>query len=133
MNVAGKLVVVLCCGGFMLFPMTCLAAGNKASTIPLVEMLQQNKAKISTDQKSIIDLKGEVLANQTPTPVLKKRDPMNAVLDAAKDKDAKTTLIVNCNKKCAMVTRHCYLDDIGNTICLNVCDKESLVCEEMAN
>ncbi|GFO69694.1 hypothetical protein GMLC_32730 [Geomonas limicola] len=133
MNFASRLVVVLCCGGAVLGPINCFAAGNKINMIPLVEMLQQNKAKISTDKKSIIDLKGEVLAKQTPPPVMKKRDPSAAIEFGNKDKDANVTMIVNCYKKCAMVTRQCYLDDIGNTICLNVCDKEGLVCEEMAN
>ena len=108
-------------------PACCFSAENKILTIPLVEMLQGGKAKISSDKKSIIDDKGDIVAKQTPPPVIKEKSSDIFPTGAAKDN---TTFVVNCNKKCAMITRQCYLDDLGNVVCMNVCDKEMLVCEE---
>lgn len=117
---AALLVVVL-------LPLYSFGAESRMSAIPLIQMLQENKVKVSPDKRTMTDLNGSVVARETPPPVPKKVEPTANPFEKPQEN---TVMVVNCNKKCGMVSRKCFLDEIGNTICLNICDKESYICEE---
>jgi hypothetical protein len=109
-------------------------AENKITSVPLVRMLQEGKVNLSPDRKSIIDENGHIVAKQTSPPVSPPAAQIK-ILDknTAETGKEKGPLKVNCDRKCAIMSRQCYMDDIGNVVCLNICDKEIFVCEEITN
>ncbi len=103
----------------------------KREVLPLIEMLQAGKAKVSPDKKSIIDENGHIIGKEAATLDLNKykpKTPQNP-FETAKDNSPPTPQLFTCTKKCGMITKHCYLDENENAVCINICDKESLICE----
>lgn len=103
----------------------------KRETIPLVEMLQGGKAAVSSDKKNILDENGHIVAKETANTAVIKPKPGAKTEDSARDKDNSPPApqLFICNKRCAMFVKHCYMDENENIVCINVCDKESLICE----
>ncbi|QXE85630.1 hypothetical protein KP003_14720 [Geomonas nitrogeniifigens] len=104
--------------------------------IAIIEQLQSGKAKVSFDKKSIVDESGEALAKETtnavqkPLPLPEPVLPDLAATGTSSETPApKPPKIVFCNRKCGFIEKRCYLDNEGNTICINTCEKESLICE----
>jgi hypothetical protein len=111
-------------------PSTGFCMNIKKETIPLIEMLQNGTAKVSSDKKNIIDDKGNFIAKETANTIQikPKQSPANPT-DSQKDNSTPTPLMFTCNKKCAIIAKHCYIDENENIVCINVCDKEALICE----
>jgi hypothetical protein len=110
-------------------PSTGFCMNIKRETIPLIEMLQNGTAKVSTDKKNIIDEKGHSIAKETVNTIqIKPKQSVNPT-DTQLDSSTPTPLMFTCNRKCAIVAKHCYMDENENIVCINVCDKESLICE----
>lgn len=110
-------------------PSTGFCMNMKRETIPLVEMLQKGKATLSSDKKSIIDEKGGVIAKETANTVSIKPKPAENPADSGKDSSTPAPKMFTCNKKCAIFVKHCYMDENENIVCINVCDREALICE----
>jgi hypothetical protein len=103
----------------------------KREAIPIVQKLQEGKAKISPDKKSIIDEEGHIIGKETPTLDMNKykAKPTQNPFEAAKDDSPPPPQMFICTRKCGMITKRCYLDENENAVCINICDKESLICE----
>ena len=113
----------------LLVPVDGFSAEAKRPSPPMVQMLQEGKAKLSSDYKNIVDDKGSSLAKETSN-IIQKKEPTAISSDLVKDSTAPPpTQVIFCNKKCAIISKHCYIDDTGNIVCLNVCEREALVCE----
>jgi len=110
-------------------PSTGFCMNIKRETIPLIEMLQNGTAKVSTDKKNIIDDKGNFIAKETANTIQIKPKQITNPTDTQKDSSAPTPLMFTCNRKCAIVVKHCYMDENENIVCINTCDKEALICE----
>lgn len=114
-----------------LIPVRSFAMDVKKEIIPIVQKLQQGNAKISPDKKSIIDENGHIIGKETSNLDLNKykpKSPQNP-FETAKDDSPPPPQLFTCTRKCGMITKHCYLDDNENAVCINICDKESLICE----
>ncbi len=101
----------------------------KKETIPIIEKLQDGKAKISPDKKSIIDENGHIIGKETENINPPKNKPVANPADTAKDSSPPAPQLIFCSKKCAIITKHCYKDESENVVCINSCDRESLICE----
>ena len=114
-----------------IMPVNCFSMDSKKEPIPIVQKLQDGNAKVSPDKKSIIDEEGHIIGKVTSNLDLNKYKPKPAQnpFEAAKDDSPPQPQLFNCTRKCGMITKHCYLDDNENAVCINVCDKESLICE----
>jgi len=110
-------------------PSTGFSMNIKKETIPLIEMLQSGTAKVTTDKKNIIDDKGNFIAKETANTIQNKPKQSEGPADTQKDSPAPTPQMFTCNKKCAIVVKHCYMDENENIVCINTCDKEALICE----
>ncbi|HEX9024481.1 MAG TPA: hypothetical protein VF799_11650 [Geobacteraceae bacterium] len=97
--------------------------------IPLVEMLQAGKAKISPDKKSIVDENSHIVGKETDNMNLPKPQPPASPADTSKENAPPAPQLFLCARKCAMISKHCYTDENQNIVCINECDKESLICE----
>jgi hypothetical protein len=107
-----------------------LSMDVKKEVIPIVQKLQEGKAKISPDKKSIIDEEGHIIGKLTSTLDMKKYTPAPPnPAEAAKEDSPPAPQFFNCIRKCGMITKQCYLDDNENAVCIGICDKESLICE----
>jgi hypothetical protein len=103
----------------------------KREAIPIVQKLQEGKAKISPDKKSIIDEEGHIIGKESQNLDVNKYKPKPTQnpYEAAKDDSPPPPQMFICTRKCGMITKRCYLDDNENAVCINICDKESLICE----
>mgnify|MGYP001580076506 CR=1 FL=1 len=110
-------------------PSTGYCMNIKRETIPLVDMLQSGKAALSSDKKNILDENGHIVAKETANTAVIKPKPVAKTEDSAKDNSPPAPQLFICNKRCAMFVKHCYMDENENIVCINVCDKESLICE----
>jgi hypothetical protein len=124
-----KLTIILSAILLLTVPSTGFCMNLKKETIPLVEMLQKGTAKVSTDKKNIIDEKGNFIAKETANTVQIKPKQIVDPNDTQKDSSTPTPLMFTCNKKCAIIVKHCYMDEAENIVCINTCDKEALICE----
>jgi hypothetical protein len=114
----------------MSVPSTGFCMNIKKETIPLIEMMQNGTAKISSDKKNIIDDKGKFIAKETANTIqLKPKPSQPNPAETQQDNSTPTPLMFTCNKKCAIVVKHCYIDENENIVCINTCDKEALICE----
>lgn len=97
--------------------------------VPIIQLVRDGKAKPSPDFRNIIDEKGNIVAKQTALPVEKKDKPFAGAPDGAKDAASGQQKVLTCSTKCAITTRKCYADDSGYIFCMNICEKELLICE----
>lgn len=114
-----------------MIPVNSFAMEIKREAIPIIQKLQEGKAKISPDKKSIIDEEGHIIGKVTANLDLTKYKPKSTQnpFEAAKDDSPPPPQMFTCTRKCGMITKQCYLDDNENAVCINICDKESLICE----
>ena len=114
-----------------MIPINGFSMEAKKEPLPIVQKLQEGKAKISPDKKSIIDEEGHIIGKVTPTLDMEKYKPKPTQnpFEAAKDDSPPPPQMFTCTRKCGMITKRCYLDDKENAVCINICDKESLICE----
>jgi hypothetical protein len=130
MHTFQKLTFILSAMLLLTVPSTGFSMNIKKETIPLIEMLQNGTAKVSTDKKNIIDDKGNFIAKETANTVQIKPKQVSNPTDTQSDSSTPAPLMFTCNKKCAIVVKHCYMDENENIVCINTCDKEALICEE---
>ncbi len=132
MSYLKNLPLILFLTALVAAPINAYSMDVKRELVPLVEMLQEGKARISPDKKSIIDENGHIIGKESTNLDMKKyQAPQNPLLnptETAKDNAPPPPQLFICTKKCAMITRHCYLDENENAVCISVCDKESLIC-----
>jgi hypothetical protein len=129
MHRSKKIVFLISAAVLSTVPLDGFCADPRRPNPPMVQMLQEGKGKLSPDYKNIIDEKGNKVAKETSNTVKKPESTASSDY-VVKDASAPPPpMVVFCNKKCAILTRHCYLDEVGNTVCLNVCEREALVCE----
>jgi len=131
MRISKSTLLIIMAAILSTMPVNGFSMEAKKEPIPIIQKLQEGKAKISPDKKSIIDEEGHIIGKVTPTLDMEKYKP-KAILnpfEAAKDDSPPPPLLFTCTRKCGMITRHCYLDDFENAVCINICDKESLICE----
>jgi hypothetical protein len=114
-----------------IIPVNGFSMDIKREVLPIVQKLQEGKAKISPDKKSIIDEEGHIIGKETVNLDLNKYKPKSTQnsFEAAKDDSPPPPQMFTCTRKCGMITKRCYLDDFENAVCINICDKESLICE----
>ena len=124
-NLASIILAIL----LLTVPSTGFCMNIKKETIPLIEMLQSGTAKVTTDKKNIIDDKGNFIAKETANTLQNKPKQSASPADTQKDSPTPAPLMFTCNKKCAIVVKHCYMDENENIVCINTCDKEALICE----
>ncbi|MFZ3207696.1 MAG: hypothetical protein WA140_02540 [Geobacteraceae bacterium] len=129
MSTLVKMLFLIPSAMFLLAPVTafCLEAKN---ALPIIELLQSGSAMISSDKKSIVDENGDIIAKETSNTIEKKSmvvDPNP--LEVGKEALANTPKVIFCNKKCGMIEKHCYQDTEGNIVCVNICEKEVLICD----
>ncbi len=125
-----KSLTAIVTAGLLMVPVTGFCMDIKKELIPLIQMLQQGKAKISPDKKNILDENGHIIGKETTNLTLPKAKPAVAnPSDSEKDTSPPAPQLFYCSKKCAMISRHCYTDENENIVCINECDKESLICE----
>ena len=111
------------------FVPTCCFSAEPLKVVPsLIQKLVDGSAKISTNKKSIVDEKGEIIAKEASSlkETVKKANGNPSVSDG---KTPPTPMVVTCNYKCAIITKRCYEDANGNGACINACDKQVLLCE----
>jgi hypothetical protein len=125
-----KFAILIMSAFFLTVPIDGFCVEARRPNPPMVQMLQEGKAKLSPDYKSIVDDKGNSVAKETSSTIQKKESTALSS-DTVKDPSAPPPpMVIFCNKKCAIVSKHCYIDETGNIVCLNVCEKEALVCGE---
>lgn len=130
MPASRKFAILISSAFFLTVPINGFCAEARRPNPPMVQMLQEGTAKLSPDYKSIIDDKGASVAKETSSTVQKKVTTTLSS-DFVKDSTAPPPpMVIFCNKKCAIISKHCYVDETGNIVCLNVCEKEALVCGE---
>jgi hypothetical protein len=115
----------------ILIPHTAFSFDVKKEVLPIIQKLQEGKAKLSMDKKSIVDEEGHIIAKESANLDLNKykTQPVKNPFEAAKDDSPPQPQLFTCNRKCGLITKHCYLDENENAVCINICDKESLICE----
>jgi hypothetical protein len=115
----------------ILYPHTASSFDVKKEVLPIIQKLQEGKAKLSFDKKSIVDEEGHIIAKESANLDMNKykTQPAKNPFEAAKDDSPPQPQLFTCNRKCGIVTKHCYVDENENAVCINVCDKESLICE----
>lgn len=113
---------------FSIIPARGFSAELKKTTENLVLKLQNGKAKISLNKKSILDENDNIVASETSPP---KADNKTSGASITPNKSGSTAPpdVVNCSFKCSIITRHCYADSYGSIVCINICDKETLRCD----
>jgi hypothetical protein len=107
-------------------------------SVPLIEMMQEGKAKVSPDKKTIIDDKGKFVAKETSQPKPAEKKLVNEYLTETGERNPDDDKRIpdyekyyfTCNYKCAIMVKKCYQDDVGYKICVNICDKESFICDQ---
>ncbi len=129
MSVSTKLLYLIIIAIFLMSPATGNCMDVHKEVIPLIQMLQAGKAKISADKKSIIDENGHIVGKETENVNLPKPKPVANPADVNKENAPPAPQLFFCTKKCAMISKHCYKDENENVVCINECDKESLICE----
>jgi hypothetical protein len=105
----------------LLEPTLCFAAEK---VIPhLVELVKEGGASMSANKKTLVDAKGNIVANEV--------DPKSVVKPTVEQKgnSAEQTPVINCNYRCAILTKRCFAEDAGAVVCINTCDKQTLICE----
>jgi hypothetical protein len=89
-------------------------------TIPgIVDSIKEGSVTVSPNKKTLVDAKGKVAATEIDPKTLGKKED---------GKDG-PVIVATCNYRCAMITRRCFIDEGKNVVCINYCDKQSLVCE----
>jgi hypothetical protein len=129
MYILKSLMLRLLVAVFLMVPFNGYCMDIKRETIPIIILLQEGKAKISPDNKSILDETGNIIGKEASNTTINRPKPTVNAADTAREGSSPSPQIFYCNKKCAIITKHCYKDDNDNVICLNVCDKEALICE----
>lgn len=131
MHLSIKTRLILLATIFTMIPFQSFSMDVKKEVVPIVQKLQDGTAKVSPNQKSIIDEEGHIIGKETTNLDMNKYKPKPAQnpFEAAKDDSPPAPQLFTCTRKCGMITRHCYLDENENAVCINVCDKESLICE----
>ncbi len=129
MSVSAKLPYLTIIAIFLMSPATGNCMDIHKEAIPLVQMLQAGKAKISPDKKNIIDENGHIVGKETDNVNLPKAPPPAPPADSSKENAPPVPQLFLCTKKCAMISRHCYTDENQNVVCINVCDREALICD----
>ena len=131
MRISKSTLLIIMAAILSTMPVNGFSMEAKKEPIPIIQKLQEGKANISPDKKSIIDEEGHIIGKVTPSLDMEKYKP-KAILnpfEAAKDDSPPPPQLFTCTRKCGMITKHCYLDDFENAVCINICDKESLICE----
>ncbi len=128
-NLLNMSLIPVMIAAIVLLPFTGYCMDMRREVIPIIQMLQEGKAKISADKKSIIDENGHIVGNETTDLTLPTPKPAANSPDTAKENTPPPPQLFHCSKKCAVISRHCYKDENQNIVCINTCDKESLICE----
>jgi len=131
MRISKTTLLIIMAVTLSMMPVNGFSMEAKKEPIPIVQKLQEGKAKISPDKKSIIDEEGHIIGKVTPSLDMEKYKPKPTQnpFEAAKDDSPPPPQMFTCTRKCGMITKRCYLDDNENAVCINICDKESLICE----
>ncbi len=126
-----KISLIIFAAIILFAPIKAFSMDIKKEVLPIIEKLREGKAQLSQDKKSIVDENGHIIGKETHDLDLNKYKPKPTQnpFEAAKDDSPPQPQLFNCTRKCGVITRHCYLDDNENAICISVCDKESLICE----
>lgn len=114
---------------FSIIPARGFSAELKKTTENLVQKLQNGKAKISLNKKSILDENDNIVASETSPPKADNKTSGAGSITPNKSGSTAPADLVNCSFKCSITTRHCYADSYGSIVCINMCDKETLRCE----
>lgn len=134
-----RILALLLPAAVMMIPGYCFGAERPQIDPPAVQMLKQGTAKISNDAKSLVDDKGRTLAKSAPPPKeTDYEDNVDPYLEALYSKSIPgekegappKKSVYTCSRKCAIMEKKCFADDTGNSICVNVCERENLVCSE---
>jgi len=108
----------------VMVPVSALSAEIKI-TPPLIELLQDGRAKLSPDKKVILDEKGDIVARQ--------KSPAGQENSFAKSPDKAAPVAAErpyvCTPQCAIWVKYCYTDPKDFEVCINSCEKELLQCE----
>jgi hypothetical protein len=131
MRISKTTLLIIMAAIISMIPINGFSMEIKREAIPIVQKLQEGKAKISPDKKSIIDEEGHIIGKESQNLDLNKYKPKAAQnpYETAKDDSPPPPQMFICTRKCGMITKRCYLDDNENAVCINICDKESLICE----
>ena len=138
MNALKKITVVISVAVLFLAAGSAFALERPMMSVPLIEMIREGKAKVSADKTTIVDEKGQTVAKETtpPTPAVRRPvvDSFAETTDRnppdSKEVPANEKYFFTCSYKCGITVKKCYQDNSGFIICLNICDKESFICEQ---
>lgn len=134
MNVVSKLTLIVLALLLLLVPVYGFCEEGSSGTPSLIQILEQGKARLSSDKKSILDEKGNVIATQISPPVQDKKaikTDSTTVNTSTTTVSGSTTTVSNapiCYTKCVKWGKQCFVDYQAHVVCIRVCDEEKIVC-----
>src|SRR5512137_2454181 len=118
MRISKTTLLIIVAAIISMIPINGFSMEIKREAIPIVQKLQEGKAKISPDRKSIIDEDGHIIGKESQSLDLNKykAKPIQNPYEAAKDDSPPPPQMFTCTRKCGMITKRCYLDDSENAV-----------------